>query len=247
MKKLINILYISLLVCAQAHAMDNQEQLNKSLLEAAKAGNLEHLKQLIEAKADVNSTGEYGNSTLVLAIRNNHLPCVEALIAAKADVNLKNENRYTPLTQAVMCKKLSCVQALIAANVHINQPDPFGHTPLKEAARNGSQSICEALAEALLCLPNAEQQEKIVILLGLNKCRNELNSLGFGKNFASAFKPYLRAALYNQNRQNFQNSIAYQEINKLHSSSLSLSGPIKKHLLEKYSNKPDAAHENKSN
>ena len=99
----------------------------------------------------------------------------------------------------------------------------------------------EVFVEALLHLPNTEQQKKIVILIGLNKYRNKLNSFGFGKNFARTFKPHLRAAIYDQNKQDFENSIAYQEVNKLQDC------PTKKHLLEKYSNKPNAVNENKSN
>jgi len=241
MKKIIKILCVSLVVCAQAHAMDNSNQVNSLLLLFAKLGDLIAVTKLIEAKANVNHTGKlFGNTALMDAISNNHLPCIQALIEAKANVNLKNENRCSPLMQAAHCSHLSCVQALIAANAHLNQPDPFGHTPFEQAAVNGSQPICEILAEALLRLANAEQQKKIVILLGLNKYRNELGSIGFGKNFASAFKPYLRAALYDQNKHNFLHSIAYQEINKLCEGDLSLSGPIKKYLLEKYLTKSDA-------
>ena len=233
MNKFFTPFCLLLLVGAQAAAMDHQEQLNESLLEAAKAGNLEQLKELIEAKADVNSTGEYDNTALMIAADFNHIPCVQALIEARANINQSNTYGDTALNRSALNQRLFCVQALINANANVNHPNNCGNTALSWATTWKHVSISEALAEAFLHLPNAEQQKKIVILLGLNKCRNKLNSLGFGKNFASAFKPYLRAALYDQNKHDFENSIACQEVNKLKD------GLIKRNLLEKYSNKPN--------
>jgi ankyrin repeat protein len=190
--------------------MDNQEQLNRDLREAAYTGNLALLKQLIEAKADVDTPGKNNVTALMQAARLGNFSCVQALIEAKAWLQMRNFN-------------------------FINSPN--GETALMLASKSNNlnaQSICEIFVEASLRIANIQQKKAITTWLGLNKFRNTLGFLGLVPNFSQTFKPHLCAAIHDQNKRDFGNSFAYGTIDELKD------GPIKEHLLEKYLKKSDA-------
>jgi len=157
------------------------------------------------------------------------------LINNGADVNAKDKFSNTPLMVATQALQLKTVEFLLSQEgIDVNHANSVGSTALMWAAETCFNPTCEALIEALLYIPNATQKERIIAWLGMNKCRNELNFLGLGPNFARTFKPHLCTAIYDQNKQNFEQSVACQEVNKI---------PyrlVKQHILEKYSNKPDA-------
>jgi hypothetical protein len=230
MKKIIYVLYISFLVCGQVQAMDDQTQLNCALSSYAELGDLVTVNALIKAKADANYVDYKGTTALMAAASKGHLTCVQALITANAHVNYTtNFSGDTALIQAAFYDHLPCLQALIAAKANINHRDNLNKdTALTWAAKMDHSSICEALVEALLHFPNEQQKHTIITWLGLNKYRNKLQFLGLGPNFAHTFKPHLHAAIYDQNKQDFKKSIAYQEVNKISD------GRTKRYLLEKY-------------
>jgi len=68
---------------------------------AAKAGNIEVVKQHLAAGADVNAKGKYGRAPLHYAASNGRKEIAELLIAKGADVNAKDANGETPLDWAI--------------------------------------------------------------------------------------------------------------------------------------------------
>ena len=76
---------------------------DSALLEAARDGNLEAVKQHLASGADVNVNDQrgYGGSTpLHVAAVGGHRAVVRLLIAKGADVNAKNDGGDTPLDWA---------------------------------------------------------------------------------------------------------------------------------------------------
>ncbi len=73
----------------------------RALLEVAKKGNIEEVKQHIAAGTDVNAKDKHGYTPLHNAagngLRKSHKETVELLIAKGADVNAKNDSGWTPL------------------------------------------------------------------------------------------------------------------------------------------------------
>lgn len=209
--------------------------LRSALIIAAQNDDLPCVQALIQAKADANLIPLDDDTALKHAAANGFVPCLNALLEAKADVNITGERGSSALINAVRYDHLPCITILIAAGAKLNfRANQYTDTALEEATYRNRNDICEALIEAMLHLPNQTQEKSIIALLGLNKFQQALGFLGFGtgKKFADFFKPYLRAALYNQNNQDFQNSIACQKINELPDCQ------YKKDVLEKYSNKP---------
>ena len=84
----------------------------RALLEAAKKGNIEEVKQHIAAGTDVNAKDKYENTPLHLAAIYDHKEVAELLIAEGADVNAKDVDVTTPLDLAIKWKRTEVADLL---------------------------------------------------------------------------------------------------------------------------------------
>ena len=66
-----------------------------SIIDAARDGNIEAVKQHLAAGTDVNAKDMHGNASLHHAAERDHKEIVELLIANGADVNVKEKD--TPM------------------------------------------------------------------------------------------------------------------------------------------------------
>jgi ankyrin repeat protein len=73
---------------------------DRALIDAARYGKIEAVKQHLAAGADVNAKGMTGWTALHQAAMFGHKKIVELLIAKGADVNAKNNGGKTPLDLA---------------------------------------------------------------------------------------------------------------------------------------------------
>jgi ankyrin repeat protein len=73
---------------------------DRALIDAARGGKIEAVKQHLAAGADVNAKGMTGWTALHQAAMFGHKKIVELLIAKGADVNAKNNGGKTPLDLA---------------------------------------------------------------------------------------------------------------------------------------------------
>ena len=71
-----------------------------SIIDAAKQGNIEAVKQHIAAGTDVNVKDKVGGTPLHHAAWQGHKEVIELLIAKGADVNATDRNGKTPLDRA---------------------------------------------------------------------------------------------------------------------------------------------------
>jgi uncharacterized protein len=117
--------------------------LNKQLLDAAKAGNSEQVLELIAAGADVNAHDEHCwthsmRSCLMSSVRNGHTEIVQRL-------NAQKNNGDTALILAAKNGHTNIVQELISAGAHINAQNNEGATALTYASYNGHTETVEQL------------------------------------------------------------------------------------------------------
>ena len=105
---------------------------DRALLDAAKKGNIEAVKQAIDDGADLNTKGRYGATPLQDAAFRGHQEIVELLIVEGA--NVKSENGVTPLHTAALNGHKEVVELLIAAGADVNAKDGIGG---KTTARKG--------------------------------------------------------------------------------------------------------------
>ena len=111
----ISIIVVITFLCISLFADKNDE-----LIEAAKNGDVEKVKQLIAQGADVSAKVEYGRIALILAAMEGHTKIVKLLIQAGADMNA---GAYT-CGRALMWAAAGCnteiVKLLIQAGADVN-------------------------------------------------------------------------------------------------------------------------------
>ena len=87
-----------------------------SIWVAAKAGEIEAVKQHLAAGADVDAKDKYGRTPLHLSPASGHKEIAELLIAEGADVNAKSESGIskgqTPLDGAIQFKNTETAELL---------------------------------------------------------------------------------------------------------------------------------------
>ena len=75
----------------------------RALLEAARKGNIEAVKQHLAAGTDVNAKTGFRWTPLHYATREGHKEITDLLLANGANVNAKNDEGGTPLDWAECC------------------------------------------------------------------------------------------------------------------------------------------------
>ena len=128
----------------------SHDDLNKKLLEAAKAGNTEEVINALNEGADINAQNNIANSPLHLAARNRNgnTKTAQELIKAGADVNLQNNDGETPLHIAACYDHTKIGVSLIKAGADVNAKNNNNKTPLHLAAQFARTEIAETLIKA---------------------------------------------------------------------------------------------------
>jgi len=110
-----------------------------SMISAARAGDVEALREFMAAGVDASAIGP-----LSVAASGGHKEFVELLIANGADAAAKNEYGSTPLHNAAT-KEIA--ELLITNGADINAKINDGSSPLLSAAMNGHKEVAELLIE----------------------------------------------------------------------------------------------------
>jgi hypothetical protein len=97
------------------------QMLNRQLLEAAAAGDLNALGDALTRGADVNAHDLYKQSALNKAAENGHLYAVAVLLAAGAEIENFDAADKTPLMSAAFAGKTKVVDLLLRHDARINR------------------------------------------------------------------------------------------------------------------------------
>jgi ankyrin repeat protein len=119
------------------------------LLEAARAGKTEKIRELIVRGVSIDHRDKDGRTPLLLATRANHVAAARQLIEAGADVNAKDTIRDTPLLYAG-AEGRNEILAMILATGRANLKDTnrYGGVALIPAAHHGHPDTVRMLLEA---------------------------------------------------------------------------------------------------
>ncbi|XP_051533470.1 poly [ADP-ribose] polymerase tankyrase-1-like isoform X3 [Myxocyprinus asiaticus] len=116
------------------------------LLEAAKAGDLDTVKQLCSSQ-NVNCRDLEGrhSTPLHFAAGYNRVALVEYLLHHGADVHAKDKGGLVPLHNACSYGHYEVAELLVRHGASVNVADLWKFTPLHEAAAKGKYEICKLL------------------------------------------------------------------------------------------------------
>jgi hypothetical protein len=241
MNKFIKLICLSIALIAPAHAMQamqNDAVLGRQLLTAAKVGDHKELERLIKAGVPVDYMDSWEMTALQFAAFEGHLDCIRILIAGGALVNHQDIHGETALLCATTYKRLPCIKALLAAGARVDLANTCDWTPLTFAIFNkGHQPVYELFINAMLLIPNKDQKKRMITFLGITKLRKNLYPSGLYAYLRNELKRTCPAAVYDNNKNNFESSIAYQKLMRIKVLPL-MEGPESQKriaaLLEKY-------------
>lgn len=154
----------------QAMDVPAGNDLNPQLIEAARNGEIEQVRQLLTENVDVNAKDAGGRTALFFAARNGSRDICELLLTNKADVNAKSNGGFTPLMAAIRCNQRDVCELLLAMNADVNAKNNNGETALLFAADSYNLEICKLLINAMI-KPTKDQIKRVVALLGIAKKR----------------------------------------------------------------------------
>jgi ankyrin repeat protein len=180
------------------------------------------VQALIAAKAEVSNkqfADIAGDTPLVCAVKHGALGCMWMLIDAKADVNKIADYGVTPLIEAARNGNLAGVRMLLAAGARATAQGARIDTALDIAALGGHIEICKLLVKALLKMPNKKQSTSIITVFGLMRRKVKIKQGEVYRNRELFFGDLFRRAIEAQNRDNFGESLAGKQVNKLRADS----------------------------
>ncbi len=108
-------------------------KLEEALRSAAKAGNIEALREALAKGANINAKDDKGSTPLILAAFKGERAAVEELLAKGANVNAKDSDGETALMRAAFWGRYFIVKALLEAGGDVFETDKQGDTALTYA------------------------------------------------------------------------------------------------------------------
>ncbi len=136
-------------VAQPAESSKPLSEANSALMDAAKKGNIEAVKQHLTSGADVNAKGIGGMTPLHRAAREGHKEVSELLITNSADVNAKDKRGRTPLHRAAREGHKEVAELLITKDAYVNAKSEsglfIGETPLDEAIKRKRTEVADLL------------------------------------------------------------------------------------------------------
>jgi ankyrin repeat protein len=119
-----------------------------TLMAAARAGDVEVVRDLVRRGAAVDARDEDGYTALMYAANVGDRAAVDELIAAEADVNARDDEGSTPLMFAAQGGFSDVVQRLLEAGADPSARGDHGLTARAFAEQNGHDEVARLLAEA---------------------------------------------------------------------------------------------------
>ncbi|MBA2237315.1 MAG: ankyrin repeat domain-containing protein [Lysobacter sp.] len=120
-------------------------QLDRDLMAAAGAGDIDAVEKLVDLGANVDVRVRGDGTALIKAAKAGQLPMVEKLLELGADADKPSRGDGNPLIAAAGGGHEDVVERLVAAGADVNAVIPGDETPLINAARQGHLEIVRRL------------------------------------------------------------------------------------------------------
>lgn len=122
--------------------------LDRNLITAAAAGDLDLCHRLLSAGASARAVDEHGRSALLVAVRNRHTDVARALVRAGADVNRKDAESNSPFLLAAATGQAELVKLALDNGADTASTDRYEGTALTAAAEHGNVEVVKLLLKA---------------------------------------------------------------------------------------------------
>ena len=132
-------------IAAAALVGCSNEEVEISLIQAAKNGNIELVKGALDNGANVNAKDADGWTALHQSALYGPKEVVELLITKGADINAKERDGWAPLDQAAYNGHIEIAELLISKGADVNTKNNRHMTPLHHAAVKGHKEFVKLL------------------------------------------------------------------------------------------------------
>jgi hypothetical protein len=116
-----------------------------AMIEAARAGRLNHIRQLLDSGVSPNVVVHGDGTPLIAAADEGHADIVQLLLDRNADPNLAVSGDGNPLIAAAREGHLEIVKLLLDRGAQVNAVVPGDENPLIQASRNGHVDVVTLL------------------------------------------------------------------------------------------------------
>ena len=120
---------------------------NEQLVNAAKCGRLDEVKELLQSRADLESRSVDGwyRTPLHWAVRCGHIDVVQFLVEKNAKIETTDDWGSAPLHLAAGGGRIDVVQFLLEKKAQIDTTDKYGKTPFSLAIDSGFRKLADVL------------------------------------------------------------------------------------------------------
>jgi len=161
MKKLFNLLLISLIIPTLACA---QNKLEDKLHSSIRNGEIEMVKKIIEKDNSViNATNHLNSTPLALAASLDKLDICNYLIDNNANLDAKNIHGSTALHYAALHGQLDLVKKMINKGAKVNIENNRGRSPIHYAAYSGNLELLKYLESKGLDMAPAKSDQSSIV------------------------------------------------------------------------------------
>lgn len=137
------------------------------LMNAAKDGNAEAVKQILDRGADVNVATSKGKRALMLAASEGHADVARLLVARGAEVDAADEYGTTALIVAATAGHTEVAALLLEHGADPTARDSSGGSPLVNATFFGHTETVKLLLSKLSALEKQDGEELLLLAAGL--------------------------------------------------------------------------------
>jgi hypothetical protein len=118
------------------------------LMEAAKTGDLETVRDILKRSADIDAMSEKGKTALHYAAANGHVEIAKLLLEHGAVIDARDRDGHTPLMFAAIYGCNHTVQALLVNGADIHAKTRAGNTAVVYAETNNHPITLALLKKA---------------------------------------------------------------------------------------------------
>ncbi|XP_063332417.1 ankyrin-2 isoform X4 [Pelmatolapia mariae] len=124
-----------------------QSDSNTSFLRAARAGNIDKVREFLKNGVDISTCNQNGLNALHLAAKEGHKELVEELLQRGASVDSSTKKGNTALHIASLAGQKEVVKLLVSRGADVNSQSQNGFTPLYMAAQENHLEVVRYLLE----------------------------------------------------------------------------------------------------